>query len=241
LTAHLNARIEVEGAEPVVIKDTFSGVSGSRAPAAIYSQVASTLSLLTYNPHRTLRIKRVECETTVEPGRHTAEIEAVELGSETYRPGDTVRAVVLLKPYKVARQRVALQLKLPRDLPEGDYTATVCDEPTNARADVRGDPTLLLPPSAAKVLEALRVLTGARRTTLALRVPIGAHGVASGGKSLPRLPGSMVRILANGRRTGAMTMSRALVARQGTEWVIQGSEQVKFSVSKTTKVTRHDD
>jgi hypothetical protein len=241
LTAHLNARIELEGADPVIIKDTFSGFSGSRAPAAVYSQVASTLSMLTYNPHRTLRIKRIDCDTRVEPGRLTAEIESIELDSEEYQPGDTVRAVVILKPYKAPRQRVHLALHLPADLPEGEYTATACDEPTTARADVHGDPTLLFPASAEKVLESLRVLTGAKRTTLALRVPIGAHGVATGGKALPRLPGSMVRILANSRRTGAMTMSKGLVARQGTEWVIQGSEQIKFTVSKTRKVTRHDD
>src|SRR5262249_19762924 len=75
LTAHLNARIELEDGDPVVIKDTFSGCSGSRAPAAVYGQVASTLSMLTYNPHRTLRIKRIDCNTRVEPGRLTAEIE----------------------------------------------------------------------------------------------------------------------------------------------------------------------
>jgi hypothetical protein len=58
---------------------------------------------------------------------------------------------------------------------------------------------------------------------------------------MPDLPGSMVRILANGRRTGAMTMTRALVARQGTNWVIQGAESVTFRVAKTRKVTRHED
>jgi len=242
LTAYLKARIELEGtAKPVIIEDTFSGFSGSRAPTVLYREVASTLSMLTYNPHRTLRIKRIECETRIEPGRLTAEIESVELNSETYRPGDTVRGTVILKPYKAARQRVSLQLKLPIDLPEGEYTALVCDEPTSVSSDVRGDPTLLFPPNADKVIEKLRVLTRAKRTTLALRVPIGAHGVASGGKTLPRLPGSMVRILSNSRRTGAMTMSKALVARQSTEWVIQGSDQVKFTVAKTRKVTLQKD
>jgi hypothetical protein len=235
LTAHLKARIELEGADPVVIEDTFSGFSGSRAPAAVFGQVSSTLSMLTYNAHRTLHIRRIDCETHIEPGRLTAEIESVELDSDTYRPGDTVAATVVLKPYKAPRQRITLELALPPDLPEGDYTATVCDEPTSARGDVRGDPTLLFPPSAEKVLDALRVLNGARRTTLAVRVPVGAHGVATGGKALPRLPGSMVRILADSRRSGAMTMTRALVARQATEWVIQGGEQVKFTVSKTSQ------
>jgi hypothetical protein len=241
MTAHVRARIEVEGSEPVVLEDTLSGFSGSRAPAAVYGPVAATVSYLTNNPHRTLNIKRIDCETRFEPGRQTAEIEAVELDSETYRPGDTVRATVSLKPYKGTVRRVRVSLPLPIDLPEGEYTASVCDEPTSARSDVRGDPTLLFPSNVQQVLASLRVQTAARRTTLALRVPVGAHGVATGGKALPRLPGSMVHILANGRRTGAQTMSRALVARQATEWVIQGSDQVKFTVSKTRKVTRNED
>ncbi len=241
LTAHLAARIEVEGAAPIVIEDTLSGFSGARAPAVVYSPVASTVSYLTNNPHRTLRIKRIDCTTRLEAGRQTAEIEAVELDSQTYRPGDTVRATVSLKPYKGDYRRVRVSLDLPSDLPEGDYTATVCDEPTSARSDVRADPTLLFPANVEQVLEGLRVQTRAKRTTLALRLPLGAHGVAAGGKALPRLPGSMVHMLANARRTGAQAMTRALVARQDTQWVIQGSEQVKFTVSKTRKVTRNED
>jgi len=132
LTAHLRARIEIEGEKTVVIEDTFSGFTGGRAPMVVYNQVASTLSLLTYNPHRSLRIKKIECDTRVEPGRQTAEIEAVELDSESYQPGETVSASVFLKPYKLGRRRVAMKLKLPADLPEGSYTVTVCDEPTSA-------------------------------------------------------------------------------------------------------------
>ena len=48
----------------------------------------------------------------------------------------------------------------------------------------------------------------------------------------------MVQVMSNTRRTGAMPMGRALVARTPTEWVIQGSEQVKVVVSKTRNVTR---
>jgi hypothetical protein len=241
LTAQLTARIEVEGEAPVVIKDTLSGFSGSRAPAAVYGQVASTVSYLTFNPHKALRIKRIDVETHIESGRQTAEIEAVELASPTYRPGDTVQATVFVKPYKGPRERLKVSLKLPADLPEGSYTATVCDEPSSARGDVRGDPTLLYPSTVKQVLRALQLQTAARRTTLVLRVPVGAHGVASAGKALPQLPGSMVHILANSRRTGALTMARALVARQGTTWVIQGSEQVKFTVSKTSRTSESDE
>jgi hypothetical protein len=203
--------------------------------------VSSTLMQMTYNPHKNLRIKKVVCETRIEPGRQTAEIESIELDSKEYRPGDTVRATAVLKPYKGAKQKARLSMKLPADLAEGEYTATLCDEPTSARSDVRADPTLWFPPSADKVLESIRVQCAAKRTTLALRVPVGAHGVASNGKSMPKLPASMVHILSNARRSGAMTIGKSLVARTPTDWVIQGSDQAKFTVSKTNQVTRHED
>src|SRR5262249_45752895 len=78
MTADLCARIEVEGREPIVIKDLFSGFSGGRAPQALYGQVASILQLLTYNPYRTLRVKSIDVETRVVPVRRSADIEAIE-------------------------------------------------------------------------------------------------------------------------------------------------------------------
>jgi hypothetical protein len=240
MTAHVRARIELDGKGAIVIEDTFSGMPGARAPAAVYTPVAATLSQLTYNSFRALAIKRIDCETRVEPGRSAAEVESAALDSEEYCPGDTVTATVSLRPYRGASQPVRLRLKLPADLAEGSYTATVCDEPTSARFDLRGDPALYIPSNEDQVLAGARLLAGARRTTLALRVPVGAHGVSAGGKSMPDLPGSMVRILTHGRRTGAMTMTRALVARQSTRWVIQGAESLTFRVTKTRKVTRHE-
>jgi hypothetical protein len=136
---------------------------------------------------------------------------------------------------------VTVSLKLPPDLPEGDYTATVCDGVANARMATRADPTLFSPADVGQVLRALKVQTEARRTNLVLRVPVGPGGVASNGKALPHLPASMVHILNNSRRTGAQTIGEALVGRRDTEWVIQGAETVGFTVTKARKVTREEE
>src|SRR5262249_52290274 len=79
LTADLKARIEVEGHEPVVINDTFSGsgFSGGRAPQALFSQIANVVTLLTFNTYQPLRIKKIECATRIHSGRRTADIEAI--------------------------------------------------------------------------------------------------------------------------------------------------------------------
>jgi hypothetical protein len=239
MTALLNVRIEVEGQkEPIVLQDTFSGssYSGSRAPQALFNQVANLVLQLTYNYHEPVRISRIDCETQILNGRRTAEVETVELESETYAPGETVRANVFLRPYRGELRRLRVGLKLPADLPEGSYTATVCDEPSSARADLRDNPNLNNPRDLAQALAGLRVQTAAKRTNLVLRVPTPAAGVAVDGKSLPDLPPSMVQVLGNTRRSGALPMGKALVSRLGTEWVIVGSESAKFTVTKNKNV-----
>ncbi len=237
MTAHLTARIELEGRPPLVIQDTFSGFSGGRAPLVLYSQVGSVLSQLLFNSFEDLKINRIDCETRVESGRATADIESVTLDADRYEPGATLAVTATLKPYKGGREKVRLKMQLPDDLAEGTYTAILCDELASARYDLRGNPSLIAPTNADQVIEGLRLLLDAKRTTLALRLPLGAHGVAASGKNLPQLPSSMVHILTNSKRTGALPMTRAKVERVKTNWVIQGAENVTFRVTKTRNLT----
>ncbi len=238
LTAELEARIEVDNHAPIEIRDTFSGssYSGGRAPQALFTQVTGVLQLLSSNTHKPVRIRQIDCSTRILPGRRSAEIEAVELDSETYSPGEILRGTVFVRPYKGLRQRLSVTLKLPADLPEGSYSATVCDDLYNARQTLRDNPNLSNPQSLEQVFQALEVQTAVKRTNLVVRVPVNDVGVALSGKSLPSLPPSMVLILGNSRRTGAQSMSGAIVSKQATSWVVQGAETVRFTVTKNKKV-----
>jgi hypothetical protein len=237
LTAHFKARIEIEGRPSVFVEDTFSGsvYSGGRASQAIYGHVSGLINHLTFNTYRPVRINRIECTTDIQAGRRTADIASVELDSDTYAPGETVKGGVFLRPYKGLMQRVPVSLELPADLPEGSYTATVCDDLANARQELRDDPTLTNPQNLDQVFQALQVQTSARRTNLVVRVPLGGTGVAVDGKTLPNLPPGMVQIFNTSRRTGVQTLNSALVSRRPTEWVIQGSETVRFTVTKNKR------
>jgi hypothetical protein len=237
LTADFRVQIDIEGGEPLVIKDTFSGFSGGRAPAALYSQVASIVNLLTHNPYRPVRINRIECSTQIQAGRRSADIETVELESEVYSPGETLRAHVWVRPWKGEPQRLNVSLKLPADMPEGNYTASLCDDTTVVRSEVRDSPTLGSPQNLEQVIAGVRTLTKAKRTNLDVRVSLGATGVAREGKEMPNLPDSMVQVMSNMRRNGSQTIRTALVERHPTDWVIQGQESVSFRVTKNKKVT----
>jgi hypothetical protein len=111
----------------------------------------------------------------------------------------------------------------------------VCDDLASARQEMRDNPTLSNPQNLEQLFESLRVQTAVKRTNLVVRVPLAGVGVALAGKALPNLPPSMVQILGNSRRTGAQTMSGALVSRRATPWVVQGAETVRFSVVKNKR------
>jgi hypothetical protein len=238
MTAELHVKIELEGHPAIVVHDTFSGSSfgGGRAPTALYMPVSAVVQMLTFNTYKQVPIKAISCATRITSGRKTADIEAVELESSTLQPGETLKASVFVRPYKGLRQRVPVTLKLPADLPEGTYTATVCDDPTRARLEIRDDPNLSNPQNIEQLMQALKVQTGSKRTHLAIRIPTGAAGVALNGKSLPNLPPSMVEVMGTSKRAGAQPMGGALVRHHATDWVVQGSESVSFRVTRNKRV-----
>jgi hypothetical protein len=86
------------------------------------------------------------------------------------------------------------------------------------------------------LFEALKVQTAAKRTNLIARLPVPGSGVAMDGKAMPNLPPSMVAILGGSRKSGAQTMSRSVVSRRPTDWVVLGSESVRVVVTKNKKL-----
>jgi hypothetical protein len=234
MTADLHCTINVAGRAPLVIDDTLSGsIGGGRGPNVLFGGVGQIVNLLTYNPLEPIRIENIRCQTHIRPGRITADIESVELTTPVVKPGAKLRANVFVRPHRGEPFRVPVTLPIPSDLPEGTYTAVVCDEVSSARQDLRAKPYLAEPTKLDHLFEALRLQTAAKRTNLVVRVGVEAAGVSVAGQALPNLPPSMVRLIGQARRSGAQTFAEALTARTPTQWVLTGSESVKFVVSHT--------
>lgn len=235
MTLAFRCKIEMEGKEPVVLRDTFagSGYSGGRAPTNLYTPVSLIVGQILSQPFEPVRLTKIECETEILPGRRSAEIEGVEIESDKLAPGDTLKATVFMRPYRGSPQKVPVSLKIPSDLPDGAYTATITDGFNSARADLRGRPDLTNAQDMDGVLSALRMLTAAKRTNLAIRLPLPAGGIALDGKMLPNLPASAVHMFGQTRRAPVQPVGSAVVANQATPWVIQGSDSVRFSVSRS--------
>ncbi|MBI2806891.1 MAG: SpoIVB peptidase S55 [Planctomycetes bacterium] len=238
MSARLKVRIELTGHEPLTLDDWFAGnlLVGDRAPQMLFAPIGMLVQQLQNNQFEDMRFKSIQCSTEIHPGRRVADIESCELESETLAPGETLKAVVTLRTFKGAKERIALELKLPADLPDGNYTALIGDGLNNARADLRDQPHLSFPQNTKHLLEMLRLQLAAKRTSLVLRVPIyTGNGVAISGKTLQDLPPSMVQILSSSKRTNTQTILRALVTHENTNWVIQGADTLRFQVAKNKR------
>jgi hypothetical protein len=238
MSARVKAKIDIEGHEPLIMDDWFAGNAfvGERAPQLLFAPLGLLVQQLQTNAFDNLRIKSIECTTEVRSERRVADIETTELDSDSYAPGDSVKAIVTLRPFKGPKQRITLELKLPADMADGQYTALIGDDLNNARAELRDQPHLGTPQTVENLFEALRLQLNAKRTNLVLRVPMSSGtGVALNGKTLPNLPPSMVQILSSSKRSNTQTILSALVARANTAWVIQGADTLRFNVSKNKK------
>lgn len=233
-TISFTCRIDLEGYDPIIIKDSFAGpaFAGAKAPPAVFNPVSSLLSQLLNQPAKPIRIRQIDCETEVRSGRDAAEIEGVELEALTYAPGETVRGSVYLRPYKGQPVRVPIALPLPTDLPEGEHTLSIMDEVSAVRQDLRTQPHLLSPHHTDNILAAVRRLAQARRTHLVARLPLPADGVALGGQALVDLPSGVVHLLSQTRRTPVQLTAGAASVAEATPWVLYGQESVKIQVAR---------
>ena len=236
LTARIKATITLKDHDPILFEDTVSGsrYSGAMGPSAMFNPVAAMVNLLARNAIQPVRIESIDCSVDIASGRTVANIESVRLATDRLEPGQSLQAFVTLKPFKGDRRVVELDLPLPGDFPEGPHEAALCDLSTSLRRRFRNEPQLQEPRDVDGLLRAIRTQIDLSRTTLSIHVAAPDRGLAIQGQALPNLPGS-ARALFNSARQTAETAIRAdLIASVDTDWVVEGSQTIKFTVARET-------
>jgi hypothetical protein len=236
LTAHVKATVRVKGHAPIELRETSSGArfTGMMGPSALFSPIASIVNLLVRNPMEKVRIESIDCDVAIEPGRSVATIESVRLDSDRLQPGETVSALVTLKPFKGERQTRTVRLALPAEFPEGSYDASLSDATGSLRRRLRNEPGLTEPRDIDDLLKVIHIQTEPRRTSLYLHVALPERGLAVRGQPLPSLPASARAVFASSRETQDPPVRSDLVASVDTPWVIEGSQSLRFTVVKDT-------
>jgi len=239
LTARLRAKVVLQGGQTIDVDDAISGArySGPMGPQVMFGPVATIVSILSRNPISPVRIETIEAQVEVSRGRTTATIESVRLVSERLEPGQTLKAVVTIKPYKRDRETAAIAMTLPTDLPEGHYEAMICDMNNSLRRRLRNDPHVLDPRDTDGLIRLVRTQTEINRKSLTLHVQSPEKGVAIAGQALPNLPGSVRSVFSTARQTSEPPIRADLIQSLETGWVIEGNQSVRFIVAKDSGIS----
>ncbi len=239
LTARLRAKVLLKGGETIEVDDAISGArySGPMGPQAMFGPVATIVALLTRNAIGPVRIESIEAQVEIARGRTTASIESIRLASDRLEPGQTLKALVTVKPYKRDRETISLAMRLPIDLPDGNYEAIVCDMGSSLRRRLRNDPQLLEPRDQEGLIRLVRSQTEINRKSLSLHVQRPDRGVSVEGQSLPNLPGSVRAVFSTSRQTADPQVRADLVQSLETGWVIEGSQTLRFTVAKDNGIS----
>ena len=238
VTIDFEGNVQIAGHEPLVVRDRFSGpiFSGNQGAGALFGTMATVVNALVRNSFEVVNIEAVEARMRVIPGRRSAKIQAATLAADRFEPGDTVTATAELLPHKAAPEKIEVALKLPDDLPPGKYTGMVCGYTVKLQRQLRDEAYLLDPRNVEQLFRMLRLQLEERRTHLYFQVTTPEKGVALDGVRLPDLPGSAVAVFESRRRTQREAVRSALVAEQGTEWVLDGSVPVAFEVVRDKNI-----
>jgi len=208
-----------------------SNISSGNDVWAAVSDVSRPVTALAHNPFGPrIMPKRVEIKITIRSGDITARILDFRLEGDTYRPGETLRGEITIRPYRKPRRKIPVRFDLPADLPEGAYTLAACDAYT-ATSELRDEmPQRFDPRTPRQLLDAVQRTVLLKEDSLYLRLPLTRGGLAIGTRELPDLPQSRAKIIAEARRIDTKTFTQALVREQKTKYVLSGSAAARFTV-----------
>ena len=176
--------------------------------------------------------RRMEVKMTVLRVRKTAEILALRLERHSYKPGQTVRGEVLLRPFRAERMTRDVAITLPEDLPDGQYTLTVSDAYGWLERRRSELPHRFEPQTVEQLFQAVKEVVKPRLNRLYAYLAAPAGGLAVGSVELEYLPGSLAEVLSRTAPTETKAYKRSIWAEFQSDYVLSGKASAQFVVEK---------
>ena len=231
-TIVLESEILLEGHEPILLRE---GWSGGRAREAIPSYLAIVSSYLLSNEFSNATIEGVKIRL-----RHDDELKIATLTEATVippadgqiNPGDVVQVRAMLRPYRGELFEQTFDLQIPVDQKLGAAHLFVGSGSAMTQLDF-----LLVPPKPTNFAQLVEVIGRLRPSTeLAVGLYSPSQGSVTAGVYLPELPPTVLAVVAgdtsNAPSTPVRYFARPHLSRP-MDYVIAGGLQVRLDIRPT--------
>lgn len=193
----------------------------------------STMGMLNA-PFGKAKVVRARAEVTIEKGAKLAQIDQCTLPRSRFKPGETVVVRMRWRHYmsEPLYSTADYELKLPEDLPDGEYDLMVGSSNANLMAIRQERPYLFQVDSLQRMLKAYNLMASFPDNRLYLRLSLPTGGLAVRDVEMPELPSYRRQVLLASGRTDVTRFSDALAVAHETPFAVEGSRALKIRVSR---------
>ncbi len=214
MSLHLNGAIDVQGAGPIRLSNTFSSADGAPAAAAATQYVAQRFLAVYGNDLQQPHINSITLGAVAVPRRESVELEAARLSTNEAHPGETITVEAMLRPFQQDQRIVRIPVTLPATLAEGPLRVLVSDGAALDR--------LLSPPpqSGTRQLDLVDTVAQLNRAHANDRVYVTLLDhetqAVTAAPALPSLPPSVANVLQPLRGTREISFTSETAAEAGS-------------------------
>ena len=238
--ALVRTTVKPAGMEPVERTNLF--FSDSDVASAALEDLNALVTLLQGNRFGPVLPERVSLDVTLYETRQTAEIERAYTDRTTYRPGESVRVHVQIRPYRAEPVTQTLEVTIPENAPDGRAVLVVQGGGSGLGRSASGPSgAQTAPPSRA--LEDIRNAVSLRQmlqrfreldanNSLVARVILPSASFSLNGERLIGLSPVMEEALQSAGGSGLRLLRDEVRSTLPTGWVVQGSQMVSITIQR---------
>jgi hypothetical protein len=217
--------------EPVQIRNLFS--SSAQAFFQLAQTITSIYQFLYDNPFEPIDVHAVDLDITMRDDRRVARITRVWVDRLDPRPGEQVKLVVWLEPYRQPEVEIEIELRIPADLPPGPITVLVGDSGVVAAEESSFRQGEFTPQNIEQLIQLLNEARPSDRIYYQLARP--DEGALYGGRRMPSLPPSILDILTADQTSGEIVEIRKTILWEDSEhveYVVSGEHRIELNVRR---------
>lgn len=187
------------------------------------------VGLLINNPFHKLTLTGANVHIFLDPVNHSASVVSVRVQRRVVAPGDTVVALVQLLNFNSRPRVVSLRLKVPMDIPDGQYHLVVGSARAVLEQAFDYYPQRFAPDNLRTLVQAVRRILAYQSNRIYARLILNTSGIAMGTREYPGLPASRSALMAQMNPAQTLPLYQdvmtevpagAVVARGGASFTI---------------------
>ncbi len=201
-------------------------------PTAFAMQIYPAMQFLAMNPFESMTLQSSEFELDVEDKVRAGFIASAKAVREEIKPGEMFEAVVKVQPFGKPVEERRVSIRVPADMPDGQYNVGIVDSHTYLMALMFSKPYLTRVTNGDELFDLAKRILGVRSDRLYVVLELPQTVLTVNRQELPRLPGSKASMIASQSSSAIGVTGEMLIKEFEDPLYIEGSVSVAFKVKK---------